>query len=86
MGAAVWLSRCPRGDLLRNVKPGQNYQEQIVKALRAATIMVLTANANNSNEISTASAASSLDQGFCPCYCCSSDGRYEREIEAPAFS
>jgi formylglycine-generating enzyme required for sulfatase activity len=45
-GLACWIS-------FRNVKPGQNYQEQIVKAIRAAKIMVLvfTANANNSNEI-----------------------------------
>jgi tetratricopeptide (TPR) repeat protein len=37
----------------RNIKPGQNFQEQIVKAIRAAKIMVLvfTNNANNSNEI-----------------------------------
>lgn len=45
-GLACWIS-------FRNVKPGQNYQEQIVKAIRTAKIMVLvfTANANNSNEI-----------------------------------
>ena len=45
-GLTCWIS-------FRNVKPGQNYQEQIVKAIRAAKIMVLvfTANANNSNEI-----------------------------------
>jgi TIR domain-containing protein len=45
-GLACWISS-------RNVKPGQNYQEQIVKAIRAARVMVLvfTANANNSNEI-----------------------------------
>jgi S1-C subfamily serine protease len=45
-GLTCWISS-------RNVKPGQNYQEQIVKAIRAAKIMVLvfTANANNSNEI-----------------------------------
>jgi hypothetical protein len=45
-GLACWISS-------RNVKPGQNYQEQIVKAIRAAKIMVLvfTTNANNSNEI-----------------------------------
>ena len=36
------------------------YRWERVKAIRTATIMVLTANANNSNEISTASAASSL--------------------------
>ncbi len=37
----------------RNIQPGQNFQEQIVRAIRAAKIMVLvfTANANNSNEI-----------------------------------
>lgn len=45
-GLACWISS-------RNVKPGQNFQEQIVKAIRGARIMVLvfTANANNSNEI-----------------------------------
>jgi hypothetical protein len=45
-GLACWIS-------FRNVKPGENYQEQIVKAIRTAKIMVLvfTANANNSNEI-----------------------------------
>ena len=45
-GLACWISS-------RDVKPGQNFQEQIVKAIRAAKIMVLvfTANANNSNEI-----------------------------------
>jgi hypothetical protein len=45
-GLACWISS-------RNIKPGQNYQEQIVKAIRAAKIMVLvfTANANNSDEI-----------------------------------
>jgi hypothetical protein len=45
-GLGCWISS-------RNVKPGQNFQEQIVKAIRAAKIMVLvfTANANNSNEI-----------------------------------
>ncbi|HXQ83462.1 MAG TPA: toll/interleukin-1 receptor domain-containing protein [Xanthobacteraceae bacterium] len=45
-GLPCWISS-------RNVKPGQNYQEQIVKAIRAAKIMLLvfTANANNSNEI-----------------------------------
>jgi hypothetical protein len=45
-GLACWISS-------RNVKPGQNYQEQIVRAIRAAKIMVLvfTTNANNSNEI-----------------------------------
>jgi hypothetical protein len=45
-GLACWI-------LLRNVKPGQNFQEQIVKAIPAAKIMILvfTANANNSNEI-----------------------------------
>jgi hypothetical protein len=37
----------------RNIQPGQNFQAQIVKAIRAAKIMVLvfTANANSSNEI-----------------------------------
>jgi TIR domain-containing protein len=45
-GLACWISS-------RDVKPGQNFQEQIVKAIRAAKIMVLvfTANANNSNEV-----------------------------------
>jgi hypothetical protein len=45
-GLACWISS-------RDVKPGQNFQEQIVKAIRAAKIMVLvfTASANNSNEI-----------------------------------
>jgi TIR domain/Domain of unknown function (DUF4189) len=45
-GLACWISS-------RNIKPGQNYQEQIVRAIRAAKVMVLafTANANNSNEI-----------------------------------
>jgi hypothetical protein len=45
-GLACWMSS-------RDVKAGQNYQEQIVKAIRAAKTMVLvfTANANNSNEI-----------------------------------
>jgi TIR domain len=45
-GLGCWISS-------RDIKPGQNFQEQIVKAIRAAKIMVLvfTANANNSNEI-----------------------------------
>ena len=45
-GLACWISS-------RNVKPGQNYQEQIVRAIRASRVMVLvfTSNANNSNEI-----------------------------------
>jgi len=45
-GLSCWISS-------RDIKPGQNYQEQIVKAIRAAKIMVLvfTTNANNSNEI-----------------------------------
>ena len=45
-GLNCWISA-------RNVKPGQNYQEQIVRAIRASRVMVLvfTANANNSNEI-----------------------------------
>jgi formylglycine-generating enzyme required for sulfatase activity len=45
-GLACWIS-------FRDVKPGQNHQEQIVKAIRAVKIMVLvfTAHANNSNEI-----------------------------------
>jgi len=45
-GLACWISS-------RNVKPGENYQEQIVRAIRGARVMVLvfTTNANNSNEI-----------------------------------
>jgi Flp pilus assembly protein TadD len=45
-GLPCWISS-------RNVKPGQNFQEQIFEAIRGAKIMVLvfTANANNSNEI-----------------------------------
>ena len=45
-GLICWISS-------RNVRAGQNYQEQIVKAIRGARIMVLvfTTNANNSNEI-----------------------------------
>ncbi len=45
-GLTCWISS-------RDVKPGQNFQEQIVRSIRAAKIMVLvfTANANNSNEI-----------------------------------
>jgi flagellar basal body-associated protein FliL len=45
-GLICWISS-------RNVKPGQNYQEQIVRAIRASRVMVLvfTVNANNSNEI-----------------------------------
>jgi len=45
-GLNCWISS-------RNVQPGQNFQEQIVKAIRTAKVMVLvfTANANNSNEI-----------------------------------
>jgi hypothetical protein len=45
-GLRCWISS-------RDIKPGQNFQEQIVKAIRAAKIMVLvfTAHANNSNEI-----------------------------------
>jgi hypothetical protein len=45
-GIACWISS-------RDVEPGQNFQEQIVKAIRASKTMVLvfTANANNSNEI-----------------------------------
>src|SRR5437588_560766 len=37
----------------RNVGPGENFQEAIVKAIRTAKVMVLvfTDNANNSNEI-----------------------------------
>ena len=45
-GLACWVYS-------RNIQPGQNFQEQIVKAIRAAKIMVLvfTSNANTSNEI-----------------------------------
>jgi hypothetical protein len=45
-GLPCWLAS-------RNVGPGENYQEAIVKAIRAAKIMVLvfTENANNSDEI-----------------------------------
>ena len=45
-GLICWISA-------RNVKPGQNYQEQIVRAIRSARVMVMvfTTNANNSNEI-----------------------------------
>jgi hypothetical protein len=45
-GLACWIS-------LRNIAPGQNFREQILKAIRAAKIMVLifTANANNSKAI-----------------------------------
>ena len=45
-GVTCWIS-------FRNVQPGQNFQEQIVKAIRASKIMVLvfTSNANNSNQI-----------------------------------
>jgi PQQ-dependent catabolism-associated CXXCW motif protein len=45
-GLVCWIS-------CRDVRPGQNYQEQIVRTIRAVRVMVLvfTANANNSNEI-----------------------------------
>jgi hypothetical protein len=45
-GHACWIS-------CRDVHPGQNFQEAIVQALRAARVMLLvfTANANNSDEI-----------------------------------
>ena len=45
-GVTCWIS-------FRDVQPGQNFQEQIVKAIRASKIMVLvfTSNANNSNQI-----------------------------------
>jgi hypothetical protein len=45
-GLACWIS-------LRNIKAGENYGEQILKAIRAAKIMVLvfTTHANNSKEI-----------------------------------
>jgi hypothetical protein len=38
---------------VRDVGPGENFQEAIVKALRNARLMILvfTSNANNSNEI-----------------------------------
>jgi TIR domain len=45
-GLECWIS-------CRDVDPGQNFQEAIVRALRSAQIMLLvfTANANNSDEI-----------------------------------
>jgi hypothetical protein len=45
-GIGCWLSS-------RDIAPGQNFQEAIVKALRScrAMLMVFTANANNSDEI-----------------------------------
>ena len=45
-GLECWISS-------RDVHPGENFQEAIVKALRAARVMMLvfTANANNSDEI-----------------------------------
>jgi hypothetical protein len=45
-GYDCWIS-------CRNVSPGENFQESIVKALRSARLMVLvfTSNANNSDEI-----------------------------------
>ena len=45
-GIACWISG-------RDVGPGQNFQERIVRAIRAAKVMVLvfSSNANNSNEI-----------------------------------
>ena len=38
---------------IRDVRPGENFQEAIVEALRSAKVMLLvfTSNANNSNEI-----------------------------------
>ena len=45
-GHACWIA-------CRNVDPGQNFQEAIVRALRSAKVMLLifSANANNSDEI-----------------------------------
>jgi len=45
-GIGCWISS-------RDIAPGQNFQEAIVKALRScrAMVMVFTANANNSDEI-----------------------------------
>jgi hypothetical protein len=45
-GHACWIS-------CRDIGPGENFQESIVKAIRAAKLMLLvfTSNANNSNEI-----------------------------------
>jgi hypothetical protein len=45
-GIACWIS-------CRDIGPGQNFQESIVKAIRSAKLMLLvfTSNANNSNEI-----------------------------------
>ena len=45
-GHTCWIS-------CRDIGPGENFQESIVKAIRAAKLMLLvfTSNANNSNEI-----------------------------------
>jgi hypothetical protein len=45
-GHACWIS-------CRNIGPGENFQEAIVKAIRAARLMILvfSSNANNSDEI-----------------------------------
>jgi hypothetical protein len=45
-GFACWIS-------CRDIGPGENFQESIVKAIRSAKLMLLvfTSNANNSNEI-----------------------------------
>ena len=45
-GLACWIST-------RNVHPGENYQEAIVRAIRAAKVMlfVFSANSNNSEEV-----------------------------------
>jgi hypothetical protein len=45
-GCPCWISS-------RDIGPGQNFQESIVKAIRSAKVMLLvfTSNANNSNEI-----------------------------------
>jgi hypothetical protein len=45
-GYACWIS-------CRNIGPGENFQESIVKAIRSAKLMLLvfTSNANNSDEI-----------------------------------
>src|SRR5262249_4542942 len=45
-GLSCWIAN-------RDVGPGENFQEAIVRAIRAARVMVLvfTSNANNSDEI-----------------------------------
>jgi hypothetical protein len=45
-GCSCWISS-------RDISPGHNFQESIVKAIRSAKVMLLvfTSNANNSNEV-----------------------------------